>query len=333
MTTCLACGSEIKKFGSFKTRSGSVQRFRCLNPACGKTFNEQRRFIGLCLDEAKIVQIVRCLTEGCGVRATARLCGCDKNTVLEVVRTIGEKCERFHDEIVRDIKTESIQLDELWARVGIRQSLTTPSDQLRGDFFTFLGIDRRTKLIISHLTGKRDYENTNDFVADLASRVSGVVQITCDGFKPYVPTIRRHLLGRLNLAVMQKIYGTLNGKDNFDPLANWNSFDPIRRYSPPQCTGIKLKTVAGEPDVDKICTSHIERLNLSVRTFNRRFTRLCLGWSRKLANHRYSVALFVVAYNFCKVHSTLGCTPAVGARLTNHVWSIEELVKRLSETI
>jgi transposase-like protein/IS1 family transposase len=325
MKTCLCCGSEIKKFGSFKTRSGSVQRFRCLNPSCGKTFNEQRRFIGLCLDEAKIVQIVRCLTEGCGVRATARLCGCDKNTVLEVLRTIGEKAERFHDEIVRDIKTESIQLDELWARVGIRQSLTTRSDQLRGDFFTFLGIDRRTKLIISHLTGKRDYENTNDFVADLAERVTGIVQITCDGWQPYVPTIRKHLLGRLNLAVMQKIYGVDETRIEHD--------DRFRRYGPPKCTGIKLKTVAGEPDIDKICTSHIERLNLSVRTFNRRFTRLCLGFSRKLVNHRHSVALFVVAYNFCKVHSTLGCTPAVGARLTDHAWTIEELVKQLSTTI
>ena len=329
--TCHCCNGEAKKIGFYRSQKRIVQRYLCTR--CSKSFSEPHPLDGLRLDEAKIVQIIKLLAEGVGVRAAARLAGCDKNTVLEVLRVIGAKCERFHDEIVRDIKTESIQLDELWARVGIRQSLTTPSDQLRGDFFTFLGIDRRTKLIISHLTGKRDYENTNDFVADLASRVSGVVQITCDGFKPYVPTIRRHLLGRLNLAVMQKIYGTLNGKDNFDPLANWNSFDPIRRYSPPQCTGIKLKTVAGEPDVDKICTSHIERLNLSVRTFNRRFTRLCLGWSRKLANHRYSVALFVVAYNFCKVHSTLGCTPAVGARLTNHVWSIEELVKRLSETI
>ncbi|MGB7748385.1 MAG: IS1 family transposase [Verrucomicrobiia bacterium] len=323
MKTCLACGGEIKKFGSFKTRSGSVQRFRCLE--CGKTFNEQRRFIGLCLDEAKIVQIVRCLTEGVGVRATARLTGCDKNTVLEVVNVIGEKCERFHDEIVHDIKTESIQLDELWARVGLRQSRTTPEDKLRGDFFTYLGIDRRTKLIISHLTGKRDYNNTDTFVGDLASRVSGVVQITCDGYAPYVPTIRAHLLGRLNLAVMQKIYGKPDNQFDWD--------DRIRRYAPPKCTGIKLKTVAGEPDVDKICTSHVERLNLSVRTFNRRFTRLCLGFSRKLVNHRYSVALFVVAYNFCKRHETLGCTPAVGARLTDHTWTIEELIKRLSETI
>ena len=325
MTTCLHCGSEIKKFGSFKTRSGSVQRYRCLNPSCGKTFNEQRRFIGLCLDEAKIVQIVRCLTEGCGVRATARLAGCDKNTVLEVLRTIGERCEAFHNLTVRNVKTESIQLDELWARVGVRQARTVPNDPVRGDFYTFLAIDRRTKLIISHLTDKRDYTSTNDFVADLAERVPGIVQITCDAWAPYVPTIRAHLLGRLNLAVMQKIYGK--------PESTLEKADPNHRYSQPKCTGIKLKTCAGEPDVDKICTSHVERLNLSVRTFNRRFTRLCPGWSRKLANHRYSVALFVVAYNFCKVHQTLGCTPALGARLTDHNWTIEELVKKLSETI
>lgn len=327
MTTCICCGSETKKFGSFKTRSGTVQRFRCLNPSCGKTFNEQRRFVGLCLDESKIVQIIRCLTEGVGVRATARLVGCDKNTVLEVVRVIGAKAEQFHDAIVRNVKTESIQLDELWARVAIRQNRTTEWDAERGDFYTFLAIDRRTKLIISHLTGKRDYTNTNDFVADLAERVPGVVQITCDGWKAYPDTIRAHLLGRLNLAVMQKIYGKSDGEHILKGI------DPNHRYSQPKCTGIKLKTCAGEPDVDKICTSHIERLNLSVRTFNRRFTRLCLGWSRKLSNHRYSVALFVVAYNFCKRHETLGCTPALGARLTDHNWTIEELVKKLSETI
>jgi IS1 family transposase/transposase-like protein len=325
MTTCILCGGETKKFGSFKTKSGTVKRFRCLSPDCGKTFNEQRRFIGVCLDESKIVQIVRCLTEGVGVRPTARLCGCDKNTVLEVVRVIGAKCERFHDDAVRFINTESIQLDELWSRVGIRQSRTTEFDTNRGDFYTFLALDRTSKLIISHLTGKRDYSSTNDFVADLASRVHGEVQITCDGWPAYVPTIKRHLQGRVNLAVMQKIYGSLESLKG--------ASDPNHRYSQPKCTGIKLKTIAGTPDIEKICTSHIERLNLSVRTFNRRFTRLGIGWSRKLSNHRYSVALFAVAHNYCKVHSTLGSTPAVAANLTNHKWTIEELIRTLSETI
>jgi transposase-like protein/IS1 family transposase len=321
--TCHCCNGEAKKIGFYRSQKRIVQRYLCTR--CDKSFSEPHPLDGLRLDEAKIVQIVKLLAEGVGVRASARLAGCDKNTVLEVLRVIGEKCERFHDETVRNIKTESIQLDELWARVGIRQSLTTPSDQLRGDFFTFLGIDRRTKLIISHLTGKRDYESTDIFVKDLASRVTGTVQITCDAFRPYRSVIRKHLLPRLNLAVMQKIYRTPDGK----LTNNWNTLDPIRRYSPPRCVGVKLEYCAGEPDVDKITTSHVERLNLSVRTFNRRFTRLCLGFSRKLVNHRHSVALFVVAYNFCKVHSTLGCTPAVGARLTDHVWTVEELVKKL----
>ena len=91
-----------------------------------------------------------------------------------------------------------------FGRVSASVRAGQPVDTERGDFYTFLALDRRTKLIISHLTGKRDYSNTNDFVADLAERVDGVVQITCDGWKPYVPTLRTHLLGRLNLAVMHK---------------------------------------------------------------------------------------------------------------------------------
>ena len=180
-------------------------------------------------------------------------------------------------------------------------------------------------MIVSHLTGKRNTENTYAFVEDVAKRVFGIVQITCDGWAAYVPAVEKYLPYRANFAVMQKIYGT--------PELTKSNVDPNHRYSQPQCTGVKLKTIAGEPDVDKICTSHVEQLNLSVRTFNRRFTRLCVGFSRKLDNHRYANALFVVAYNFCKRHQTLGCTPAVKSHLTDHNWTIEELVKNLSETI
>jgi IS1 family transposase len=183
---------------------------------------------------------------------------------------------------------------------AVTRTATTPQEKLRGDFYMFPGIDRRTKLFVSHLPGKRNYKNTNDFVADLASRVSGLVQMTCDGSTAYVPTIRAHLLGRLNLAVMQKTYS----KNTSESILL--CVDTNYRYSQPKCTGIKLTITAGPPDIDKICTSPIERLNLSVRTFNRRFTRLCLDFSRKLANRCHSVALLTMAYSFCKVHSTPG---------------------------
>jgi hypothetical protein len=163
------------------------------------------------------------------------------------------------------------------------------------------------------------------FVDDLAKRIAQRAQITTDAFGAYPDTILRYFNGRSDYAVMQKIYqGTYPDLDVIDPL---------RRYSPPKCIGVSVEIRSGEPDTDKICTSHVERCNLSVRHFTKRFCRLGLGWSRKLANHRAAVALFVVAYNFCKRHSTLGTSPAVRSKLTDHVWTTAELVQRLSATI
>lgn len=158
------------------------------------------------------------------------------------------------------------------------------------------------------------------FVADLASRVKGRVQITTDGWKAYPDTIRHYLLERLDYAVMQKNYAV--------PASE---VEASRRYSPAPFVGITLKIKAGNPRRDRISTSFVERQNLSVRAFNRRFTRLCLGWSRKLANHRHSVAIFVATHNYVKRHSTLGTTPAVGAGLANDVWTVEDLFRAVGE--
>jgi transposase-like protein len=221
---CHCCSGECKKSGHYRNRNRVVQRFLCVR--CGRSFSESQPLDGLRLDHSKVVQIVRCLTEGVGIRATARLVDCDPHTVLDVLGTVGEKCERLHDKWVRDIKTGSLQIDELWSRVGVRE---------------------------------------------------GEVQAA-------------------------------------------------RRYSPAPYVGVTIETIAGTPRADRICTSHVERCNLTVRHFNKRFVRLGLGWSRKLENHRASVALFVAAYNFCKVHSTMGCTPAVALKITEHTWTVEELI-------
>jgi len=289
-----------------------VQRYGCCG--CGRTFSQSQPLEDLRIPDSQAIQIIHLLTEGVGIRAAARLARCDPHTVLGVLETFGEKCAAFLDHRLRDLTVGPLQIDELWSKVGVRQSRTTADDQERGDFYTFLALDARTKLIVSHHTGKRDYENTDTFVADLASRIVGRVQITTDGWNAYPDTIRHYLLDRLDYAVMQKNYDA--------PPAQ---VEASRRYSPAPFVGVTIRTRAGNPRRDRICTSHVERANLSVRTLNRRFTRLCLGWSRKLANHRHAVALFVAAHNFVKRHSTLGTTPAVGAGLTDHVWSIAEL--------
>jgi IS1 family transposase len=252
-------------------------------------------------------------------------------TVLAVLNSVGEKCGQFHDKAVRNVTAGALQIDELWSRVGISQRRTTPADELRGDFYTYLAVTDREKFIVSYHTGKRDYENTDEFVADVAERIVGRIQITTDSYRPYQSIVRRHLLERLDFATMQKIYGTLNGRYS-GPLINWDTLNPIHRYSPPQCTGIKIRIQAGTPSRDRISTSFVERANLSVRHFNKRFARLGLGWSRKLDNHKHAISLFIAAYNFCKVHSTLGCTPAVGLKLATETWTIEKLIETVSAT-
>ena len=125
---------------------------------------------------------------------------------------------------------------------------------------------------------------------------------------------------RLNYAVMQKLYSQPDQK----------STNPNRRCSPPRCTGCHVEIVAGVPRKDRIGTSFVERTNLTVRHFNKRFARLGLGWSRKLENHWAAISLFVATFNFCKVHSTMGCTPAQALNLASEPWSIERLLHEIT---
>jgi IS1 family transposase len=297
-----------------------VQRFQCLR--CGKSFSAGQPLDDLRLDHDKVVQVVKLLAEGVGVRGTARLVNCVPNTVLNVLATVGQKCDAFHDGFVHNLTVGSLQIDELWSRVGASQRRTIKSDTERGDQYTYLAVTAREKFIVSYHTGKRDLENTDIFVEDVAKRVDGRIQITTDSFRPYLQIVRKHLLERLDFATMQKIYET--------PFNE--RFEAQRRYSPPRCTGIRVRVRAGAPRTDRISTSFVERANLSVRHFNKRFVRLGLGYSRKLANHRYAVSLFVAAYNFCKIHSTLGTTPAHGIGLTDRAWTIEELISNATAT-
>ena len=273
------------------------------------------------IDHEKVVQICKLLTEGLGVRAVARFVNCDPHTVLGVLETIGQKCERLHDRLVRNVQTGALQIDELWSRVGISQRRTTPDDELRGDQYTYLAITAREKFIVSYHTGKRNYSNTNDFVADVAERIVGRIQVTTDSYRPYQSVVRRHLLERLDFATMQKLYAM-----PFDAKG-----EAVRRYSPPRCTGVRVRIQAGAPRQDRINTSFVERSNLTVRHFNKRFARLGLGWSRKLENHKHAISLFIAAYNFCKVHTTLGCTPAVGLKLATETWTIERLIEEATK--
>ncbi len=257
------------------------------------------------------------LIEGNSVRSTCRMTGIAKGTVLSLLADLGEQCAAYHDEHVRRLTTERIQADEVWSFVGAKMKNASEAQVAQGwgDVWTWTAIDADTKLMVSYLVGQRGAYWANEFLKDVASRVSNRVQLTTDGHHVYVDAVEKAFGAEVDYAMLIKLYGNAN--------------DPDIRYSPSECIGVESKIVMGSPDPEHISTSYVERSNLSMRTHLRRFTRLSLGHSKKLANHAHMVAIYFMYYNFCRVHQTLRVTPAMEAGISNHVWGIEEIVKLL----
>ena len=268
------------------------------------------------LSTAKRVQVVAALVEGTSINGTTRLTGAAKNTVLKLLAELGEACARFQDEALHDLYCERLQADEIWA-FCYAKSRNVPEEHWGefgyGDVWTFTAIDADTKLVPTWMVGPRDLSTATAFMQDLVSRLHCRVQLTTDGHVMYVSAVESAFGADVDFAQLQKVYGP--------------SPEGPRRYSPPECIGTITEVQQGNPDPAHISTSYVERQNLTMRMNMRRFTRLTNGFSKKLANLVAAVSLYFMHYNFCRVHKSLkGLTPAMAAGVTDHVWSLEELV-------
>jgi IS1 family transposase len=262
------------------------------------------------------VRVVSQLVEGSSIASTCRLTDVSKPTVLSLLLRVGEGCSRLHNRLVRDLTCVLVQVDEIWSYIQKKQARVTERDPVeRGDAYTFVGMATGSKLIISYHVGKRDQEHTDIFVTDLRARLLVAPQLSTDGFQPYVTAVNESFGGAVDYAMVHKNYSRSPRRVRDD-----------HRYEPPRDPFITKRVVFGAPDPKHISTSHIERQNMTMRMSIRRFTRLCNGFSRKLANHRAAVALHFAFYNLCRIHESLRVTPAMEAGLTDHVWTIEELV-------
>jgi IS1 family transposase len=276
------------------------------------------------IETEKAAQVVSMLFEGCGINAISRLTGLAKNTVLNVLTTAGEHCEKFLLEHVQNVKATCVQVDELYSYVARRPEFVKAGDPERGEFYCYLSIDRPTKLVINHMLGKRTREDCATFMKDLKARTNGErFQLNSDGYAGYIG-----YLGAVFQTFKHEIdYGT--EVKQFGPEISPKSGKTrvSRKFNKKVCKWVRRTQRIGEPDPKLINTSHAERLNLTMRLFNRRFTRCTLGYSKKLTNHKLAVAIFVCLYNFCRVHSKHGLTPAQSAGLTENVWTVEEVLK------
>ena len=269
------------------------------------------------LDTKTRALIIRLLVEGNSIRAASRIADVSKNTVNKLLIDAGAACAKYHDEHVRNVKASVIQCDEIWSFTYAKQknvAAAKAAPEHAGDTWTWTAIDSDSKLIVSYMVGGRDSEYAIAFMDDLRDRLANRVQLTTDGHKAYLEAVEGAFGGDVDYAQLIKLYGDMGGKT------------AARKYSPAECTGIKKRTVEGNPDKGLISTSHVERQNLTMRMHMRRFTRLTNAFSKKVENHMHAVALHFMYYNFVKVHQTLKVTPAMEAGLTDRLWDIADLV-------
>jgi IS1 family transposase len=266
------------------------------------------------LPREKQIEAVASLTEGCSIRATERLTGVNRGTILSLGVRVGQGCAALHDRLMRDLNVSRIELDEAWSFCFKKQARLTPADGAdKGDQYVFLAIAGAAKAILSYRVGKRNQEHTSAFVADLRERVLGAPEISSDGWNCYPGAIDDAFGIDVAYGQIEKHYGVQAGV-----------IEAARRYSPAQVVAVNKRRIVGRPR--HISTSYVERQNLTLRMQQRRFTRLTNAFSKKLENHEAAVALYVAHYNFCRVHETLRLTPAMQLGITNHIWSIRELV-------
>jgi IS1 family transposase len=260
--------------------------------------------------------VVGALCEGLSIRAVERMTGIHRDTIMRLAARVGLGAVKFHDRTVHSVQVSRIELDEAWSFVGKKQRNCNRAEVTKGDQYIYIGMAATAKAILSYRVGKRDFENTAAFAADLRDRIVNAPEISTDGWPSYGPAIRDAFGTRCTHGVVVKTF-----------REDAKGMEAARRYSPGDVVAVNYQAVIGAPSY--ISTSYVERQNLTLRMQQRRLTRLTNGFSKKLDNHVAAIGLYVAHYNFCRVHEALGRreTPAMALGLTDHAWTIGELIE------
>jgi IS1 family transposase len=261
--------------------------------------------------------VLAALVDGNSVRATSRMTEVHQDTISRFALSMGTGAQHLHDRLVRDLSCTLIEVDEQWSYVQKKQARVDPVKDSpdHGDAWTWVAIDRNSRLAVAFYVGKRGEESAQAFTDDLRARLVTMPQITSDGLSAYVGAIGSSFGPGVDYGQTVKNYrhGSHRGPDH--------------RYEPARDPFVTKRVVFGDPDMKRATTAHVERNNLTMRHVNGRLRRLCLAFSKKLDNHRAAAALGFAWYNFGHVVKTLRVTPAMAAGVTDHVWTIEEFME------
>ena len=201
------------------------------------------------LDMTKRKQVISALVEGNSIRATCRMTEVAKGTVLKLLADVGRACARYQDEHLRNLACKRIQCDEIWAFCNAKDKNLPDNLQKKAGFgsvWTWTVLCPDTKLMVSYLVGSRNAQYATKFIDDLATRLKNRVQLTTDGFRPYLEAIEGAFGTEIDYSMLVKLYSA--------PLTEGHA-----RYSPAKCCGAKKAKIVGNPDSSHVSTSHVER--------------------------------------------------------------------------
>ncbi|HRY29425.1 MAG TPA: IS1 family transposase [Elusimicrobiota bacterium] len=268
------------------------------------------------LSTEKRKMVVGALVEGNSIRATVRMTGVAKKTVMRILCEVGKACWEYQQKSLVNLPCKRIECDEIWSFCYAKDRNLPEGKRDKwgyGSVWTWTAICADTKIVPCWFIGQRDIHASNAFMRDLADRVSDQVQITTDGHNTYLQAVLGAFGRNANYGQIVKRYRAMPGMTE-------------GKYSPGECVSSYSMHVSGNPDADHISTSCVERQNLTMRMSMRRFTRLTNGFSKKIQNLQWAVSLHFMNYNFCRIHSSLRVTPAMAAKVTNKVWEIEDVL-------
>lgn len=262
------------------------------------------------------LQLVNCLCNGMSLRAITRVTGVHRTTVMKLLVRVGQRCEEMSSELIKGIDVDNLQFDEIWTFCGKKQGRLNSDERKNlhiGDQYVFYALERHSKLVVAYEIGKRDWLTSFRFVGKVKESLNGCSpQISTDQYRSYPPAIRAIFGPDADYAAITKQYEAEHiGRG---------------RYAPPRVSSTVKRIHSGNPDESQICTSHIERANLTMRTFQNRLTRLSVGFSRKIENLRAAVALHFTYYNFVWQPRTIKTTPAVAAGIVDSPWTVADLL-------
>jgi len=272
------------------------------------------------LDSATRVRVLSALVEGNSVRATARITGIARNTILSLLVEAGEACAEYQDRTFQNLTCKRLQCDEIWSYCYTKEKNLPVEKQMTfgfGNVWTWVALDADTKLVPCWTVGPRDADAAKIFIEDLASRLSNRAQLTTDGLKLYLEAVEGAFGGNIDYAMLVKMYGAETPDE--------------ARYSPAVCTGCRKEVVSGNPQKKHVSTSYVEGQNLTMRMHMRGFTRLMNAFSKKLENHIAAISLHFMYYNFVRIHQTLRVTPGMAAGVTDRLWSMDDIVAIVEE--